>query len=474
MKKLKPGYLLKIFLMIPFIVFAQLENDYTKSLGEIIEEASSKGVFSGSVIIIKDNGVIFQRSIGNADYARNIPNTADTKFQTGSITKFFVKTLIHKLAEEGKINMSDNLGKYLSGFPTDVSNNVTIQMLTDHTSGFGDFVRESMNPQTVKNIKNISDVLPFIQQEKLAFTPGSRAEYSNSGYVLLAAIIEEVEGKSFEAVLKEKVFARIGMDNSGFKVTDQEIEGKAKGYLSNQLGPLEDNSEMNLIGAGAGGIYSTTGDMYKFAKSLINDNLLLTDESKVKLFNSPLFPVQYLNWDDFKTKGKFTIAGGAPGMSAVFSINMEKNYVTVVLSNYDEGTAEEVFRRLAAVLNDREVKPFSPPPAKVVYDIIKEKGAEYFISNYKSELSASGIELENDMILLFAGREFLRENDADNAIALYTVYTNEFPDIIVAWNDLGDAYLLKGDKEKAIKCYEQALVLRPDNVRAKESLKEVR
>ncbi|MBK8553208.1 MAG: serine hydrolase [Ignavibacteria bacterium] len=473
MKKLKTGYLLKIFLLIPFIVFAQLSSDYTKSLEEIIAEASEKGVFSGSVIIVKDGGIIFQRSIGNADYVKNIPNTADTKFQTGSITKFFVKTLIHQLTEEGKINMSDNLGKYLSGFPADASDNVTIQMLTDHTSGFGDFVRESMNPQTVENMKNISDVLPFIQQEKLAFTPGSRAEYSNSGYVLLAAIIEKAEGKNLEEVLKEKIFTRIGMDNSGFKVTNQEVEGKAKGYLSNQLGPLEDNSGMNIIGAGAGGIYATTGDMYKFAKSLINDNLLLTDESKVKLFNSPLFPVQYLNWDDFKTKGRFTIAGGAPGMSAVFSINMEKNYVMVVLSNYDEGTAEEVFRRFTAVLNDGEVKPFSPPPAKVIYDIIKEKGAENFIANYKSELSAAGIDLDNDMILLFAGKEFLKENDADNALALYTVYTNEFPDIVVAWNDMGDAYLSKGDKENAKKCYEQALILRPNNLRAKESLQKI-
>ncbi len=474
MKKLRAEYILKIILLIPFIVFAQQNNnDSPKSFDEIIIQANSKGVFSGSVLIVKDGNIIFQKSIGNADYKNNIPNTQDTKYQTGSITKFFVKTLIHQLAEEGKLNMSDNLGKYLTGFSSDISDNVTIQQLTDHTSGFGDFFRESMNPQTVQNIKSIDDVIPLIQQEELSFKPGSKVEYSNSGYVLLAAIIEKVEGKNLEEVLNNRIFDRIGMENSGFKVINTEVEGKAKGYLSNQLGPMEDNSEMNLIGAGAGGIYSTTDDMNKFAQSLISDNRLLKDESKLMLFNTPLLPVQYSSWNEFKTKGRFMIAGGAPGISAVFGINMEKNYVMVVLSNFDEGTAEEVSQRFSAMLNEREVKPFSAPPAKVIYDIIKEKGSDNFISNYKSELSAAGIELDNDMIFLFAGREFLRENDADHALALYKVYTTEFPNIVVAWNDLGDAYILKGDKENAKKCYEQALVLRPNNVRAKESLQKI-
>ena len=98
------------------------------------------------------------------------------------------------------------------------------------------------------------------------------------------------------------------MDNTGFKVVNTEADGKAKGYLSGQLGPKENNSDMNIIGAGAGGIYSTTGDMNKFAQSLINDNRLLSDESKVRLFNSPLFPVQYQNWDEFKRNGRFAVS----------------------------------------------------------------------------------------------------------------------------------------------------------------------
>lgn len=458
-------------IILPALIYSQTIGITNPDKFEgIVNEAYAKEVFSGNALIVRDGKTAFEFSIGDADYENSIPNSASTKFETGSITKFFVKTLIHQLAEDNKIKLSDKLGMYLTGFSPEISENVSIQQLLDHTSGLGDFYNDTMNPDELSKVKNISEVLKFIQNEKLSFTPGSNVRYSNSGYVVLAALAEKIYGKSLEEILKEKIFEKIGMESSGFKVTVVNTEGKAKGYLSNQIGPKQDNSEMNLIGAGAGGIFTTTDDLNRFAQSLINDNRLLSDENKVRLFNSPLFPVEYKDWNDFINTGQFAIAGGAPGISAVLGINMQKKYVMVVLSNFDEGTAEGVSQRLSAVLNDREVKPFSPPPARVIYDIIKNKGAENFTSAYKDELSAAGIELDNDMILLFTGREFLRENDPDNAIALYTVYTKEFPNIVVAWNDMGDAYLMKNEKDKARKCYEQALKIRPENKRAKDSI----
>lgn len=461
-------------IFIPSLVFAQTGGEVSSDRFEnIVKEANDKGVFSGNILIVKGGKIFFQESIGNADYPETIPNSPDTKFETGSITKFFTKILIHQLSEEGKLKMNENIGKYLSGFSAEVSE-VTIQQLCDHTSGLGDYISREINPQISSGIQNISDVLPLIQKEKLKFKPGTKAEYSNTGYVVLANIIEKVEGRKLAEIYKEKIFDKAGMNNSGFSVRNLSAPGKAKGYLSNQLGPMQDNSEFNIFGAGDGGIYSTTGDLNIFAQSLINDNRLLTDESKLLLFNSPLFPVQYLTWDEFRLKGKFAIAGGAPGISAVLGINNEKNYVLVALSNFDQGTAEEISQRLSAVLNDREVKPFNPPPAKMIYSIIKEKGADNFVANYKTELSNAGIEIEDDMILLFAGQQFLTEKDFENAIALYSVYTKEFPQRIVGWNDMGDAYLLKDNKEEARKCFEQALLINPENKRARSSLEKLK
>jgi len=228
-----------------------------------------------------------------------------------------------------------------------------------------------------------------------------------------------------------------------------------------------------MMGAGDGGIYSTTNDLWQFAQSIISDNKLLPDESKLKLFNSPLFPVHYTDWNECRTKGRLSVAGGAPGVSAVLGMNLEKNYCFVVLSNYDERSAEPIAQRIAAVMNDKPVSPLPLPPARVIYTLIKEKGPQNFIDHYKNDLDQAGIQLDDDMVLLSVGQTLLEEKKADEAIALYTVYTKEFPNIIIAWNDMGDAWLLKAEKVNAKKCFEQALKLRPGNQRAQRALKEL-
>ena len=122
MKKFKANIIVTLFLTLPVALSAQnSENTNESKFSEIINEAYSKGVYSGNVLIVRDGKIAFETSIGNADYDKNIPNTSGTKFQTGSITKFFVKTLIHQLAEENKISMSENIGKYLTGFSPEVS-----------------------------------------------------------------------------------------------------------------------------------------------------------------------------------------------------------------------------------------------------------------------------------------------------------------------------------------------------------------
>lgn len=453
--------------------FADRSNDpLSESVRSLMKEASGKEVFSGNVLIAENGNEIFKESIGYADEEGKVSNDENTMFETGSITKFFTKVVMHQLVSEGKLDPDDKIMKYFPDFTDPAAGEITIRHLIDHQSGLGDFFRDG-NPGMFAKVKEISDVLPEILKSRLAFIPGSKVQYSNSGYVVLGALIEKIEGKKLKEIFGERIFDRLGMDRSGFDVRVTEREGKAKGYLSNQLGLKEDNSMFPLIGAGAGGVYSSTGDMFKFAYSLLNDTRLLDVREKLKLFNTPLLKTNYESWEDFLNRGKFTIAGGAPGISAVLSIDNEKKFIIVVLSNFDEGTAEDLFRRVNGLMNGKEPEPFNPPPARIIYDLVKEKNGEELLNNYKQELSAAGIPMDNDMLFLFAGQEFLREKDADNAIELYTIVTKEFPEIVVGWNDMGDAYLLKGDKENARKCFEQALKLRPQNQRAKASLEKL-
>ncbi len=455
------------------IAFSQNTNDIGQKMDAILKDAAAKDVFAGSVLLMKDDQLLYEKSVGLADEEKKIANTPDTKYPIGSITKLFTKTIILQLAAENKIKLADKIINYLPGFTDPASTQITIEQLTEHTSGLGDYASSGNWDEMSESIHSISELLAVIQKSKLLFTPGTKVEYSNSGYAVLAALIEKITGNLLDDVYKERIFVQLNMNNSGFSNINKAEPGKAVGYLTNFLGPKRNNLFFKMMGAGDGGIYSTTHDLWQFAHSIMSDNKLLSDDNKLKLFNSPLFPVHYDNWNECKAKGRLSVVGGAPGVSAVLGMNLEKNYCFVVLSNYDERSAEPIAQRIAAVMNDKPVLPLPLPPARIIYSLLKEKGSQNFIDNYKSELNNAGVMLEDDMILLSVGQILLEEKNADAAIALYTVYTKEFPNIIIAWNDMGDAYLLKGDKANAKKCFEQALKLRPGNQRAQRALKEL-
>jgi CubicO group peptidase (beta-lactamase class C family) len=455
------------------IAHAQNEETIKTNLSSLMKDAETKDVFGGSVLVIQKGKTVYEESIGMADVDKKISNTSATKFSLGSITKIFTKTIVLQLIEERKIKAEEKIITYLPGFTDERAAEITIEQLMEHTSGLGDYAGAPEWEATSEEINNITQLLAHIQKQPLLFKPGTKVQYSNSGYAVLAALIEKITGKKLGNVYREKIFDKLNMNNSGFAETNKELTGKAIGYLTNFTGPKRNNLQFKEMGAGDGGLYSTTGDLWKFAQSIKNDNVLLKDESKLKLFNTPLFPVHYVDWTECKTKGRLSIAGGAPGVSAVMSINMEKDYFFAVLSNYDEGCAETVAQRIAAILNNRDYAKLPLPPARFIYSLIEEKGPDNFTQHYKDELQKANIELEDDMILLSVGETLLEEKNADAALALYTVYTKEFPNIVVAWNDMGDAYLLKGNKPDAKKCFEQALKLRPGNPRAQRMLKEL-
>lgn len=465
--------LFPVFLFSFILSFAGAQGSVNARLDTLLDEAVAKDVFSGNVLIVQNGQVLFQKSVGMADYENARPNTADTKFSIGSITKIFTKIMVLQLAAEGKIGLDDKMGKYLSDFRAGLADHVTIQFLLDHQSGLGQYYDvPSYNPEET-DIQSAADFLPWIRQEEPAFEPGARAEYSNSGYVVLAAIIEKVEGKNYAEVLKTRILDKIGMDATGFLYRMKNLPGKAVGYLSNIPGPIQDNLGFSLLGGGDGGIYSTADDLLKLDASLADDNRLLADPDKLRLFNDPLFSRQFTSWPEFRREGRYAVAGGAPGVSAVMGRSNEQNRTVIVLSNYDEGSAEALFQRIGAILNNQKNRPLQPSPSKFIYSILTTKGAAYFTDNISRELRENGYELNDDMVLLYAGEALLSEKKAEEAIALYRFYTAQFPRIVVAWNDLGDAYLLKNDRENAKKCFLKALELRPGNARAKENLEKL-
>lgn len=454
-----------------FAVISRAQDARIDRLNVLLKEAVDKDVFSGNVLIEEAGQPVFQQCVGLADAEAGIKNNPDTRFSIGSITKIFTRILVLQEMAEGKLHESDFLGQYLEGFTPEMADKITVLQLMNHQSGLGQYYDgPDFNPQDVQ-ISRAADFLPWIKKQPLLFQPGTGTEYSNSGYVLLAAILEKLEGKPYPEILKARILDPIGMKDTGFLFRNSKIQGKAVGYLSSQPGSLQNNLDLPLLGGGDGGMYSTLNDLLRFFHSLESDNQLLSDASKVLLVNEPLFPRQFQDWATFIQEGNLAIAGGAPGISAVAGMNPAKNRIVLVLSNYDEGSAEAIFQRIGAILNDMQPAPLQPSMAKFIYHFMLTNGPAYFTANIEQALTEHGYDLENDdMQLLAAGEPLLTAGKAEEAIALYQLYTRKFPRIVVAWNDLGDAYLLKNDKPNAKICFQKALAIRPGNQRAKERL----
>jgi CubicO group peptidase (beta-lactamase class C family) len=207
------------------------------AIESLLDRCHALGTFNGAALVAENGKVIFKKGFGFADFEWKIPNTPDTKFRLGSITKQFTAALLLQLVEEGKLSLETPLGDALPYYREDTGAIITIHHLLTHTSGIPCYTRL---PDYFKEIRrNTHEVRDFVLEfcsGDLEFDPGAKYRYSNSGYFLLGAIIEQVTGKSYEQALKERVFEPLGMRASGYDRGAPILEKRARGYDQGLLG----------------------------------------------------------------------------------------------------------------------------------------------------------------------------------------------------------------------------------------------
>src|ERR1039457_2373056 len=183
--------------LLAFHSFGQAdETTISKKTDELLNDAIQKGIFSGVVIISKDGQQIYKKQYGFADWNTKRPVEDNTLYNIGSLNKQFTEEMIRQLSKEGKLHYTDPLSRYLGLFPNGPENNINIQQLIEMSSGFGDYLRDLAFRDISNTDFSMKDVLDIIKKEPLLFEPGSKKMYSNSGYVVLGAVIETITGKS--------------------------------------------------------------------------------------------------------------------------------------------------------------------------------------------------------------------------------------------------------------------------------------
>ena len=442
--------ILTICLMLLEVVTASAQTDIPAKLDKLVEDYYNMNLFSGTVLVVQDDSPIFRKAVGYSNKESNVLNNPETVFNIGSIQKTFTQELIKMLIEEGKLNYGDKLGQFITGFSDKEAENATIEQILTMKGGFGDFVMIPEIQMNAQNYSSINDFLAAIKTEPLLFKPGTDRQYSNSGYIILGGVIEKVTGKSYEEFLTERILKPLGMEHSYYVRGSVSKPNKATGYVVSPDGTIFQPRGFDLAPTPAGSMYSNLDDLMKFAGYL---------------------------WGKSNGPVNNAFAGGLPGWNSVMGMFGEmfgsKETTVIILSNFDEPSAELLFDQVIQVLKGKDYDPPKKSLGSFVYGEIKSKGAEYFTNNYKELLAHNGYEIKNDMTLNMLGYNFLNQNLTDEAIAVLSLNVKLFPKIANCYDSLGEAYMMSGNKSEAIKNYEIVLQMDPENRNAKMMLEKL-
>lgn len=305
-------------------------------LSGFVKELAEKQNFSGVVLFAKEKAVLFHCAYGLASRRYRAANNINTKFNLASAYKMFTAVAIARLYEEGKLSLDDPVGKFLdtSWVSKEVGQKVIVRHLLSHTSGLGHYWTEEFDKWSKNRYKTVDDYKPIVSDE-LAFKPGTKWQYSNSGYILLGAIIEKVTGKTYFEYTKEVIFAPTGMANTGCYELDRPIENVAAGYFEDKEngGKLKNNTYLHPgKGGPGGGGYSTAADLHRFMIALISDKIISAKTRELFWTPTPLF-ARYAYGFQIKD-GWVGHSGGFDGIEAFVRYYPGSGRTFIVLSNY--------------------------------------------------------------------------------------------------------------------------------------------
>ena len=236
-----------------------------------------------AVLIARDGQIVYEKGHGYADIGHAARITPETVFRIGSVSKQFTAAAILKLQEDARLSVQDKLSKFLPDFPR--GDEVTLHHLLTHTSGIHSYTSDPNFMKTVMTEISPGELIDSFKDDKFDFEPGEGQSYCNSGYFLLGYIVEKVSGKSFEEYLREVFFEPLGMESTGIHRWNLVLDHEATGY-SFSSGKVEKamNWDMSWAG-GAGALYSTVGDLYRWNEGLFSGQVL--SEASLKAAFSP-------------------------------------------------------------------------------------------------------------------------------------------------------------------------------------------
>ncbi|WP_452596860.1 serine hydrolase domain-containing protein [Pontimicrobium sp. MEBiC01747] len=422
---------------------------------------------SASFIVIKDGKIKDCQSFGYADLENKIPANCETNYRLASVTKQFTAMGILILINQGKLKYNTKLTEVIPEFP-EYGKEITIKNLLSHRSGLQAY--NKLYPKDAEKQLIDKDVLNLlIKQDSLLFPANSKYKYSNSGYAVLAMIIERVSGRTFQNFIGEEIFEKLDMTNSVVYSKDIQIKNRAYGYkLIKSKYKNRDQSKWSAI-QGDGGIYSSVSDYAKWDESLYNATLVSKD-----LINDA-----FSNWDkNGKTDGKgygfgwqiekkngkkYLMHGGSSTgfLNTTLRVPSEKITVAIYTNNGSLGGLKRKALGLASLFSGDQI----PMPTEIALEKdIKDNGIENITTKFK-EIKSNPSKydtIEEGLIRL--GFSYFK-NEPEKSQKVFELITTEFPNYFGGYYGLGQyyAYKTEGNNKLAIENYRKVVELNPSN-----------
>lgn len=336
--------------------------------------------YHGFVLVAQGDDVLYQRGMNQVDGSAGPVPDIDTTFRVGSVTKQFTATAILVLREQGKLDVTDTVRSHLPDFPAPAGD-VTIHQLLTHTAGVWSYTSDPEMMATREQPRTVDQMLALFRDEPLDFEPGSKFHYSNSGYILLGAIVEAASGMSYGQFLQQALFDPAGMTRTSYG--DQlGLDNRAEGY---EVTPDEQLTKAHAIDMSvpyaAGGIRSTPRDLWSWHRALAGD-AILSEDSKALLYTPEKSDYAYGWVVDAGDRRVVRHAGGIDGFATDYRRMPDEDIVVVAWSTagLQAAAVGEAALRLAMgdevpLPDEREVAPFDPtigPRATGHYDLDEE------------------------------------------------------------------------------------------------------
>lgn len=457
---------------------APAQTPTSKQLSAKIEEYLKAAVkfdqFSGSVLIARNGLPVVSRGYGMANYELNVPNTPKTVFRIASLTKQFTALAVMQLQERRKLNVNDAICKYLENCPA-AWQPITIRQLLTHTSGIQNFSslddwdeKLSIQPFTQIEFVKVFRDLP------LQFEPGEKYKYSNSGYYLLGLIIEKASGKSYGDFLSENIFAPLGMKNTKLNNPRLLTPNLATGYywsLNSFVNAPYHNSTSSYA---SGGLVSTTEDLLLWDKALYTEKLV-SRKSLNEIFTAHKNNYAY-GWIIEKKFNRNSMghSGSFNGFSSFILRFTDEKLTVIVLSNSDETSATKVANNLAAIIFGENYKLPIPRISDVLAAKLVEEGIESALQIFRElKKTQPGKYDFREQILDDLGWDLIENRRITDAIEIFKLNIENFPNSANAFDSLGEAYLLNKNFDLALVNFRKFLELAPQESHAQEMVKKV-